>query len=56
VAIEQSGLRADHARRDFEVLVVDHTISGQTARELAEAFRAKNPNGKVIAIVATPTS
>ncbi len=40
--------------QNFEVLVVDHTISGYTARELAEAFRAKNPNGKVIAITATP--
>jgi DNA-binding response OmpR family regulator len=37
----------------FDVLLIGHTISGDTARDLAEAFRGRNPAGKVIAITAS---
>jgi|SRR5947209_19119895 len=39
--------------QDFDVLLIGHSISGDTARELAEAFRGGNPKGKVIAITAS---
>src|ERR1700741_4686977 len=38
-------------RESFDVLVIGHTISGQSAREFAETFRARNPDGKVIVIM-----
>jgi DNA-binding response OmpR family regulator len=46
---------AERTIRDenFDVLLLGHTVSGDTARELAEAFRIKNPNGKIIAVMAT---
>jgi DNA-binding response OmpR family regulator len=37
----------------FEILLIGHTISGQSARNFAETFRVRNPNRKVIAIMAT---
>lgn len=36
----------------FDLLLVGHTLSGQSAREFAEIFRDKNPNGKVVVIMA----
>jgi DNA-binding response OmpR family regulator len=39
--------------RGFDVLLIGHSISGHTARDLAEAFRGRNPAGKIIAITAS---
>ncbi|MFL6439819.1 MAG: hypothetical protein ACJ71Q_19760 [Terriglobales bacterium] len=46
---------AEHVIGDqhFDVLLIGHSISGDTARDLAEAFRGRNPAGKVIAITAS---
>ena len=38
----------------FDVLVIGHSISGQSARHFAEAFRTRNPQGKIVAI--TPST
>jgi DNA-binding response OmpR family regulator len=37
----------------FDILLIGHTIPGDSARDFAQAFRARNPNGKIIAIMAT---
>ena len=37
----------------FDILLIGHMISGHSAREFADAFRARNPNGKIIVIMAT---
>jgi DNA-binding response OmpR family regulator len=42
--------------QDFDVLLIGHSISGHTARDLAEAFRGRNPAGKIIAITASAYS
>jgi DNA-binding response OmpR family regulator len=36
----------------FDILLLGHTISGQSAREFAEVFRSRNPHGKIIGITA----
>jgi len=36
----------------FDILLIGHTISGQSARQFAEVFRARNPHGKIVAIMA----
>jgi len=41
---------------NFDVLVMGHTISGQSSREFAEIFRANNPNGKIVVIMAATYS
>jgi len=41
------------AKQHFDVLLIGHTISGQSAREFAETFRARNPEGKLIVIMAS---
>ena len=34
----------------FDVLLIGHSISGRSARHFAKAFRARNPQGKIIAV------
>ena len=34
----------------FDVLLIGDNISGQSARHFAEAFRTRNPQGKIVAI------
>lgn len=49
-----SKAEADRVLREknFEALVIGHTISGPSSREFADIFRAKNPEGKIIVIMA----
>jgi len=42
--------------KNFDVLLIGHTISDQSSREFAEIFRANNPNGKIIVIMAATYS
>lgn len=39
-------------KKNFDVLLIGHTISGQSARGFTETFRARNPAGKVVVIMA----
>lgn len=34
----------------FDILVIGHSISGQSARHFAEVFRARNLRGKIVAV------
>jgi DNA-binding response OmpR family regulator len=33
-------------QENFDLLLIGHTISGESARHFAEVFRAKNPKGR----------
>jgi DNA-binding NtrC family response regulator len=34
----------------FDLLVIGHSISGQSARHFVEVFRTRNPQGKIVAV------
>lgn len=42
--------------KSFDFLLIGHSISGPSAREFADLFRAKNPDGKIIVVMATSYS
>jgi DNA-binding NtrC family response regulator len=50
-----SKTEAEQVIRDqhFDVLVLGHTLSGDAARGLTEAFRTRNPHAKIIGIMAS---
>ncbi len=39
--------------KNFDVLVIGHTISSASSREFAATFRARNPEGKILVIMKT---
>ena len=43
-------------QKNFDLLLIGHTISGPSSREFAETFRARNPQGKIIVIMAATYS
>lgn len=49
-----SKAEADSLLREktFDLLLIGHTISGPSAREFAELYRANNPNSKIVVVTA----
>ena len=58
VSWPSSKTEADALLRDkkFDLLLLGHSISGPSAREFADVFRARNPGGKIIVVMAASYS
>jgi DNA-binding response OmpR family regulator len=58
VSWPSSKSEADALLRDrkFDLLLLGHSISGPSAREFADVFRARNPGGKIIVVMAASYS